>query len=196
MGNNPSAFKECGDNCPVESVSWFDALEFVNALSREEGLEECYQINGEEVSFVGLDCAGFRLPTEAEWEYAARGAQGREYPWGDEAPTPEHANYDATGKRSTMPVKSFPKGATPEGIHDMAGNVSEWCHDWWGRYPGDVQADPLGSDSGPARAFRGGSFSSTLRFLPSKYRGLNPPGGRLFDLGFRVAWSSSRGLDK
>ncbi|MFM7199309.1 MAG: formylglycine-generating enzyme family protein, partial [Myxococcota bacterium] len=135
-----------------------------------------------------------RLPSEAEWEYAARGKEGRAYPWGKEKPTAERANYDQTGIRQTSPVGAFPLGATPEGVYDMAGNVWEWCGDWYGGYPSGTQIDPSGFTTGSYRVLRGGSwFIDASSFLRGAVRYWFGPSDRDNDVGFRVVWSASRG---
>jgi len=144
VGTNPSHFKGRPDSPlrPVECVSWYDAIDFLNQLSSRWGLTPAYEREGDEVKRVeGAD--GLRLPTEEEWEYAARGLLGRRYPWGDEEPTQEHACWNRSFEQGTAPVGSYPKGATPremvdaqgnivaevEPIYDLAGNVWEWTED-------------------------------------------------------------------
>jgi formylglycine-generating enzyme required for sulfatase activity len=152
MGSNPSAFKNCGANCPVEQVSWDDAVGYANALSRREGLPECYAGS----TFTGLGCRGYRLPTEAEWEYAARaGTTGATYgklnsvAW----------SYDNAGE-TTHPVRQ--KQPNAWGLYDMLGNVWEWTGDWNDAYPATV-TDPTGPATGSGRVFRGGSYNSYAR---------------------------------
>jgi formylglycine-generating enzyme required for sulfatase activity len=126
-GNNPSKFK--GTYHPVECVSWFEAVAFCNELSMTQGLAPAYSIQGKDVQW-NQGANGYRLPTEAEWEYAARGTDGRIYPWGNELPTEQHACWNRwSGNKGTCPVGRYPQGASPFGALDMAGNVWEWCWD-------------------------------------------------------------------
>ena len=156
------------DHLPVVYVNWYEAYAYAAWL-------------------------GGSLPTEAQWEFAARGRDGREYPWGDETPTCDRANYSDCNDRFVA-VKSYDAGATPEGIYDLAGNVWEWCRDWYGPYSATEQTDPPGPPSGPARVLRGGSFVSAPGRLRAANRGSGPD-NRGGSYGFRVAWASSGGLD-
>ena len=112
------------------------------------------------------------------------------YPWGSDEPTPEHANYDEN-VGDTTPVATYPKGATPEGVHDLAGNVWEWCSDWYGPYTGDEQVDPGGPvvgdiERGAARVLRGGAFTDLPRDVRCASRSWVGPLSRDHDVGFRV----------
>ena len=164
-GTNPSRFNECGPNCPVENVSWNDAQEFVRRLSQRTG-----QI--------------YRLPSEAEWEYAARAGTTTAYFWGDLF-LDQRANNNGVG---TVAVGKFPANAF--GLHDMHGNVLEWVQDvWHNDYAGapiDGSARMSGGD--PARrVLRGGSWFGTPQFLRSATRGRNAPDFRIDITGFRIA---------
>jgi formylglycine-generating enzyme required for sulfatase activity len=136
-----------------------------------------------------------RLPTEAEWEFAARGSQSRKFPWGDNESTPEHANYGELINRTTA-VGAYPMGVTPEGIFDLAGNIWEWCLDWYNdKYYAECKKrgmarDPGGPKSGEYRVLRGGAYWSDVNDLRAARRYRYDP-----DLwndfgGFRVVWSA------
>jgi formylglycine-generating enzyme len=183
MGENPSHFK--GDNRPVESVSWYDAVTFANKLSVMEGRERCYKINGTDVQWTNKDCKGWRLPTEAEWEYAARGGENYKYAGSNNAD--EVAWYDDNSGSETHPVGQ--KKANGYGLYDMSGNVYEWVWDWYGEYPRDLQTDPLGSPSDSSRVFRGGVWSYIPRRVRVSIRDYGDPTVRSRYYGFRLGCS-------
>jgi len=175
MGSNPSYFKDCGANCPVEQVSWADAVGYANALSRREGLPECYSGS----TFSGLGCRGYRLPTEAEWEYAARaGTTAATYGKLDSV-----AWYDENSGQASHPVGQ--KQPNAWGLYDMLGNVWEWTGDWYGEYSGTV-TDPTGPATGSYRVLRGGSWNSYARNARAALRYYITPVFRL-TLGFRLS---------
>jgi formylglycine-generating enzyme required for sulfatase activity len=163
------------DDLPVTAVSWVDAISFCNRLSTLEGLVSAYrEADGHWV--WDRQANGYRLPTEAEWEYGARGADGRAYPWGNEPPSDQlswngEGNEAGKGERAApSPVGSYPRGASPFGLLDMAGNVWEWCWDWYAPYPPEsntIQQDPRGPDK-PAgesrRVIRGGGWDDVDAF--------------------------------
>jgi formylglycine-generating enzyme required for sulfatase activity len=174
MGNNPSGFK--GDNLPVERVGWDDAQEFIRKLNTMTG-------------------KNYRLPTEAEWEYAARGgSQSRGFKYsgsnsiGDVAWYDANSRFDANSGSKTHPVGT--KRANELGIYDMSGNVYEWVNDWYGNYSSGSQTNPIGPSSGSARVFRGGSWSYDARYARVSVHGSAGPGSSIADLGFRLASSS------
>jgi formylglycine-generating enzyme required for sulfatase activity len=167
MGKNPAYFKKCGKNCPVEDVSWNDAQEFIVKLNRMEKTDK------------------YRLPTEAEWEYACRAGSTTRFYFGDaEAGLGKYAWYWNNSQKKTHPVGK--KKPNAWGLYDMHGNVWEWCQDWFGGYPPGPVTDPEGPASGERRVLRGGSWVGFAWFARSAVRYYDfPDGGDL--IGFRVA---------
>ena len=191
MGGNLSQF--AGDNHPVENVAWEDAIRFANELSVLEGLEKCYLFDGSTINWNDRDCKGWRLPTEAEWEYAAKG--GEDYKFSGSETEDDIAWYDLNSEGETHPVGQ--KAPNGYGLYDMSGNVYEWTWDWY--YPSiyqDYQAqgtvtDPTSPDvsdpDGSAlRVWRGGSWEHDNMRLRVSYRMGTPPDTASYDLGFRL----------
>jgi formylglycine-generating enzyme required for sulfatase activity len=169
-----------GDRHPVVYVSSTEAAKFCQWLSSRERRR-------------------YRLPSEAEWEYAARGADGRKYPWGNQEGRGDLANFADRntvfawsdreiddGFAESSPVGAFPLGASPFGMEDMAGNVWEWCLDFLEAYRGTPKINPRGAVSGAKRVYRGGSWKSRFHSLRATTRGSNAPNYTCNDLGFRV----------
>ena len=189
MGDNPSSFSSCGSDCPVESVTWYEAVDYANAVSRQQGLEECYRVSGTSVTFDGLDCDGYRLPTEAEWEYAARAGTTTAWHCGSsDSCVSGIAWYSSNSASTTHPVGQ--KSPNAWGLYDMSGNVWEWVWDWYGSYSTGSVTDPLGASSGQYRVRRGGSWGNLARYVRSAFRGLGAPGLRSNILGLRLARSA------
>ena len=167
MGSNPSKFK--GDNLPVEQVSWNDCQTFINRLNNYTG-------------------RNFRLPTEAEWEFAARGGNySRHYKYSGSNYISDVAWYcDNSGNR-THPVGT--KQANELGLYDMSGNVWEWCSDRYGSYSSYSQSNPTGATSGFGRVERGGNWCGLARYCSSSHRSYYAPGNSFDDLGLRLVLS-------
>jgi formylglycine-generating enzyme required for sulfatase activity len=149
---------------PIMKVSWFDATTYAEWLN---------DITGED----------FRLPTEAEWEYACRAGTKTDYSFGEKI-TEEQANFDRSNNR-TMPVGSYQPN--PFGLYEMHGNVWEWCADWYDRYPTGKVKDPMGPDNGKYRVLRGGSWFVNAGLTRSTSRTCDEPGERDHSRGFRLA---------
>ena len=204
MNTNPSLLDT--PSLPMGDVNWWDTLEYTNRLSVSEGLVACYTLTGctgtpgwnfscTGVSVNAADgnpllCAGYRLPTESEWEYAYRaGTTTAFYNGGitdtdcDDPNLDQIGWYCGNGSRREVVGLSLPNAW---GLYDMAGNVFEWCWDWYGTYPGAV-SDPLGPTTGSFRVFRGGSFFIDASFARAAFRGFIAPSVRGSSFGFRLA---------
>lgn len=181
IGGTSCQFRDL--DAPVEQVSWYEAIGYCNALSRRLGLEEAYVVRGQEVNWKGLSGPGFRLPTEAEWEYACRagGMSARFGPLDSVAWYLENSGGRAHGVRRMKP--------NAWGLHDMLGNVWEWCWDRYGTYPRGGVSAPAGPDSGELRVARGGSWGMDSNCSRAASRSSWSPGYRNANLGFRVARS-------
>ena len=179
MGSNPSRFSSCGDDCPVERVSWDEVQSYIGKLNAKTGKE-------------------YRLPSEAQWEYAARAGTSTAFFTGQTI-TPSQANFDGEytyngsakgeNRKTTVKVGSF--GANAFGLQDMHGNVWEWVQDCYdeGAYSGKAPSDGGAYEVAGCslRVARGGSWIYFPQFLRSAYRFWDSPGSRVFNIGFRLA---------
>jgi sulfatase modifying factor 1 len=190
MGTSPSYFSSCGTTCPVEQVSWTMAAVYANALSTAEGLSLCYTATGSDLATsLGGDpyaCEGYRLPTEAEWEYAAKA--GGSYTYSGSNTVGGVAWYDTNSSSQTHAVAG--KTANAFGLYDMSGNVFECTNDWYGAYSSGSAADPVGASSGSYRVFRGGGWSFDASYATVSRRAKASPGSAPYDIGFRLARSA------
>ncbi|MDR0300892.1 MAG: formylglycine-generating enzyme family protein [Treponema sp.] len=219
MGKNPSYFHgglgrepaagEVQEKRPVECVSWYDAIVFCNKLSMAEGLTPAYRMAGstnpddwgavpenyndrsrakwDAVEVVGA--TGYRLPTEVQWEYAAKGGKGspKAYTYSGSNTAGDVAWYADNSGEKTHEVGK--KKANGLGLYDMSGNVWEWCWDWYGGYSSDTQTDPTGAVSGDNRVIRGGCWIDSAEYVRSAGRYLinrDYPGSRDLGIGFRL----------
>ena len=210
MGENPSSFS--GENLPVENVSWMDAVKYCNARSEAEGLTLAYQIDGQNVNWnQGAD--GYRLPTEAEWEYACRA--GTVTPFNTETSiSTEEANYwgdypyeiednyftqenletkPGIYRETTVEVGSFSPNSW--NLYDMHGNVGEWVWDYYGDYDEGPQDNPAGPLEGTRKVNRGGGWNDFAKNLRSAYRAAMPAGNKSPSVGFRVARNVAAGTE-
>ncbi len=178
MGSNPSRFSSCGSDCPVENVSWYRVQDFISALNAIEGTDR------------------YALPTEAQWEYAARAGTNTSFANGDITQYDNMwvCNYDAkldaigwycynSNRRTHQVSQKIPNAW---GLYDMHGNVWEWVADFYGNYPSSAVIDPMGPSSGTFRVIRGGSFANFARRCRSAYRIGESPDFRESNIGFRL----------
>ena len=176
---NPSAYE--GNAQPVDSVSWFDAVKFANKLSEQEGLTPCYQINGEDVKWSNKSCNGWRLPTEAEWEYAARAFSDTSYSGSTSASSV--ALYYDNSNDITESVRS--RQSNRFGLYGMSGNVGEWCWDGLHAYSETPVTDPS-KRGNKYRVYRGGGLDSSKSKLRTSSREKEFPTTRSENIGFRL----------
>ena len=208
MGNNPSNF--IGGQFPVESISWMEAIAYCNARSIMEGLTAAYSVEGQTVSW-DKSANGYRLPTEAEWEYACRAGTTTPFylknsPSAEEAnyyghyPYQIEDNYFTQGKlevqpgeyrQTTVNVGSFSPNAF--GLYDMHGNVGEWVWDYYGAYPTEAQNDPTGPSTGTMRVYRGGGWNDFAKNMRSAYRATLEQNKSSFHIGIRLVRNAAHG---
>ena len=168
MGSNPATGSGIGNDHPVNNVSWNDCQQYVRVLST-----------------TGLGT--FRLPTEAEWEYACRAGTTTRFYWGDDPANQLIHDYTWNSINSGNQTHGVAlKQPNPWGLYDMSGNVWEWCQDWNGAYPDGPEVDPQGPGVGSFRANRGGSWLNNAIFLRSASRGNDQPGARAPAIGLRI----------
>ena len=213
--SSPISYYGDGDNYPAYYVSWYDALVYCNKRSVAEGLTPCYSIDGSTVpdtwgtvptssnstwdaAICNFEANGYRLPTEAEWEYAARAGDNYVNSLtysgiGDVSKLYKYAWYSSISNDATHQVGT--KLPNAYGLYDMSGNVREWCWNWFtGRYNAETEggSDPTGASARTSRVTRGGSWQSNSEFCAVSFRNGNAPSSRYFTLGFRVVRASSK----
>jgi len=174
---------------PVKEVNWYGAVRYCDWLSLQDGLPRAYQHSGDWACNGGdpYSAQGYRLPTDAEWEYAAQWDDERIYPWGNEPPDCSRANYSGC-VGWTSAVGSCPGAPAALGLSDMAGNVWELCNDWYVCYLGTTPVtDPTGPNSGSSRVSHGGSWYFNVSFLRCAIRYQYDPSSSDFSIGFRTA---------
>lgn len=194
MGNNPSENR--GDTLPVENVTWYDAIQYCNALSEKEGLTPCYTVSDNIVTW-DKSANGYRLPTEAEWEYAARANTTTPFSFGNDVKDEDANCYNAYGYNNdasgswingylehTVDVNSYVANAY--GLYNMHGNVAEWVWDWYSDYNTSVSSNPTGVASGNYKIARGGGWNDFPKHIRSAYRSAFPANVPLYSIGVRL----------
>lgn len=201
MGNNPS--ENSGENLPVENVTWYDAVNYCNALSRANGLDEVYTVDGDTVTW-NKGANGYRLPTEAEWEYAARANTATPFSFGDYVHDDDANCYNAYGYNNdatghwvngyignTVDVDDY--NANGFGLYNMHGNVAEWVWDWYSDYDTNAAYNPTGAESGSYKVARGGGWNDQPKHIRSAYRGAHPADVPFYAIGIRVVRNAEPG---
>jgi formylglycine-generating enzyme required for sulfatase activity len=207
LGYNPAYYKGCGVNCPVELVSWHEAAAYCNALSEGKSLPLCYECSDSgptakckpRTGRSIYECGGYRLPTDAEWEYAYRAGtttalyNGALTECTGSDPTADAVGwYDANAEKKVHPTAQ--KLANAWGLHDMAGNVWEWCHDELDRSRTVLAVtDPVGAEDGATHTVRGGCWNFYVRFMRAASHGSEKPSFKSIGLGFRCVRSMKKG---
>ncbi len=181
---------------PVVGISWYDAVKYCNWLSQQKGYSVCY-----DTTDWSYDPSknGYHLPTEAQWEHAARGTlEKKKYPWGDEDPG-TRCNYQSYQGILVNEMANFSSGRGPLavgkfnpngfGLYDMAGNILEWCNDWYSKdyYGQSPSENPYGPVTGFEKVIRGGAWNRSETYLQCAFRDKETPNTKLFDIGFRIA---------
>ncbi|MGN0602678.1 MAG: flavodoxin [Oscillospiraceae bacterium] len=205
-GEEPSSFK--GDDLPVENISWLDAVRFCNELSKSDGLTPVYNIDGASVQW-DRGANGYRLPTEAEWEYACRAETDTPFNTetsisADEAnyyghyPYMIEDNYFSQSRLDTLPGQYRQTTVKPGsflpnafGLYDMHGNVGEWVWDYYGEYDTAEQTDPTGAENGTLKVYRGGGWNDFAKNLRSAYRAALAPDKKSFNIGIRLVLNAA-----
>ena len=198
LGVNPSKFR--GDSLPVDKITWFDAVLFCNALSKYHGLDTVYEYtevigtpgDNSQLADVKIHSGenGYRLPTEAEWEYACRGGTTTKYYWSNSSDIDTIGMYAWYSKNSGNETHNIgEKLANDYGLYDMSGNLYEWCNDWYGNYNDTAAVDPAGPAGGSGRVIRGGNWLTTAKYCKVSYRGYTNAAFSCSAIGFRIARS-------